>query len=155
MLIKPPDTIHTVRLLLRKPRREDARVMFAAYAQDTTVTRYLTWRPHTDISEAHAVVDGFLARWLEQTEFCWFLLARDTQEMVGSISARGEHHGFNLGFVLTQSRWSDSLMPEAITAVAEWAFSEPWVSRSGLFVTSRTTRLHVRWEKLDSKERAF
>jgi hypothetical protein len=43
--------------------------MFAAYAQDSMITRYLTFRPHTSPSEAHAVIEGFLARWQAQTEF--------------------------------------------------------------------------------------
>jgi len=89
----------------------------------------MTWRPHTNASEAHVVIEGFLARWQAQTEFCWFLFLHDTQEMVGCISARREDRGFNLGFVLARSRWGQRLMPEAINAVAQWAFTEPWVSR--------------------------
>jgi ribosomal-protein-alanine N-acetyltransferase len=124
-----PESLETTRLLLRKPQPGDAPLMFAAYAQDPSVTRYLTWRPHTDISEARDFVDSVLVRWLAETEFFWFLFARDVPEMVGAISARKEKRGFNLGFVLAQSRWGQGLMAEAVIAVTQWAFTEPWVSR--------------------------
>jgi ribosomal-protein-alanine N-acetyltransferase len=124
-----PELLETPRLWLRKPRREDAPLLFAAYAHDPEVTRFLTWRPHTDISESRGFVNGIVARWLANTEFCWFLFARDSREMIGCISARREDCGFNLGFVLAQSQRGQGLMPEAITAVVQWAFSEQWVSR--------------------------
>jgi RimJ/RimL family protein N-acetyltransferase len=103
--------------------------MFAAYAQDSMVTRYMTWRPHTSPSEAHAVIEGFLARWQARTEFCWLIFTRATAELIGSIGAGREDRGFNLGFVLARSWWGHGLMPEAITVVTQWAFSEPSVSR--------------------------
>jgi ribosomal-protein-alanine N-acetyltransferase len=124
-----PESLKTARLVLRRPQREDASLMFGAYAQDASVTRYLTWHPHTDISEARDFVDSVLAHWCAETEFCWFLFARDIGEMVGCIRARREHRGFNLGFVLARARWGQGLMPEAINAAAVWAFTEPWVSR--------------------------
>jgi ribosomal-protein-alanine N-acetyltransferase len=85
----PPESLETARLFLRKPRYDDAPLMFAAYAQDSMVTRYMTWRPHTSPSEAHAVIEGFLARWQAQTEFCWLIFTRATAELIGSIWAQG------------------------------------------------------------------
>jgi RimJ/RimL family protein N-acetyltransferase len=99
-VIAVPDEIHTERLLLRKPRATDAPLMFTAYAQDPAVTRYLMWRPHANIAETR-----------------------------GSIAARPENDGFNLGFLLARPHWGNGYMPEAIAAVLEWAFAEPWVSR--------------------------
>jgi RimJ/RimL family protein N-acetyltransferase len=103
--------------------------MFAAYAQDPVVTRYLAWRPHTDISEAHEAVARFLAGWEAQSEFYWFIFSRETDELVGAITARRKDDGFDLGFVLARAHWGQGFMPEAIPAVTEWAFSQPWVSR--------------------------
>src|SRR5438552_1698607 len=47
--IDPPKEFTTARLFLRKPRREDAPAMFAAYAQDPEVTKFLLWKPHADV----------------------------------------------------------------------------------------------------------
>ncbi len=116
-------------MLLRKPRAADAPLTFSAYAQDLAVTRYLTWRPHADIAETRAVIDRFLAVWERQEEFCWLLFTSDSGQMIGSIAARTEDDGFNLGFLLARSHWGSGYMPEAIAAVVDWAFTQPWVSR--------------------------
>jgi ribosomal-protein-alanine N-acetyltransferase len=128
-VIAVPDEIRTARMLLRRPRVADAPLMFSAYAQDLAVTRYLTWRPHGDIAETRAVIDRFLAAWERQEEFCWLLFTSDSGEMIGSIAARTEDGGFNLGFLLARSHWGSGYMPEAIAAVVDWAFTQPWVSR--------------------------
>ena len=128
-LIAAPNEIRTARLLLRKPRATDAVLMFTAYAQDPTVTHYLMWRPHGNIAETRAVIDRFLIEWERQEGFCWFLFTNDTGEMIGSIAARPETDGFNLGFLLARPHWGNGYMPEAIDAVVEWGFTEPRVSR--------------------------
>ena len=46
--LRPPDTFETARLRLRRPRMEDAPAIYARYASDTDVTRYLPWRPHRE-----------------------------------------------------------------------------------------------------------
>ena len=127
--IAAPDEIHTARMLLRKPRATDAQLMFTAYAQDPAVTRYLMWRPHANIAQTRTVIDRFLIEWEKQEGFCWFLFTNDTGEMIGSIAARPENNGFNLGFLLARAYWGNGYMPEAIAAVVAWAFTESWVSR--------------------------
>jgi len=127
--IATPDEIHTARMLLRKPRATDAQLMFTAYAQDPAVTRYLMWRPHPNIAQTRAVIDRFLIEWEKQEGFCWFLFTNDTGEMIGSIAARPENNGFNLGFLLARAYWGNGYMPEAIAAVVAWAFTESWVPR--------------------------
>jgi [ribosomal protein S5]-alanine N-acetyltransferase len=128
-VIAVPEEIRTARMLLRKPCAADAPLMFGAYAQDPAVTRYLAWRPHGDIAETRAVIDRFLAAWERQDEFCWLIFTGDAGEMIGSIGARTEDDGFNLGFLLARSHWGRGYVPEAITAVVDWAFTQPWVSR--------------------------
>jgi [ribosomal protein S5]-alanine N-acetyltransferase len=123
VVIQVPDEIRTARMLLRKSRLADAPLMFRAYAHDPAVTRYLTWRPNGEIAEMRAVIDRFLAAWERQDEFCWLLFTSEAQEMIGSIGARKEDGGFNLGFLLVRSHWGRGYMPEAIIAVVDWAFT--------------------------------
>ncbi|HEY4282990.1 MAG TPA: GNAT family N-acetyltransferase [Chthoniobacterales bacterium] len=123
-----PEFLETPRLFLRKPRCEDALLMFQAYAQDPAVTRYSMWRPHADISDSHAAIDRFLVCWESQISFVWFLFVRETNELIGSISARKEDQGFNIGYLLARAYWGRGLMPEAIMSVVRWAFTEPWVA---------------------------
>jgi RimJ/RimL family protein N-acetyltransferase len=61
--IVPPESLATERLFLRKPRPEDAALIFATYAQDPEVVRYLTFLPHREPNEADEVVRRFLENW--------------------------------------------------------------------------------------------
>lgn len=131
--IDPPIEITTPRLLLRKPRRQDAPAMFAAYAQDPEVTRFLRWKPHRDVSESYAVVDRFISQWDAKTEFFWFVFHNETRQLIGSFAARPETGGFNLGFLLARPYWGHGYIPEVITEVVNWTFTESSVLRVWAF----------------------
>ena len=72
-LMTPPETLRTARLVLRKPTRQDATLMFAAYGQDHEVARYVTWRPHTCVSDSEALIGRFLDSWRDGSGFHWLL----------------------------------------------------------------------------------
>lgn len=127
----PPEILRTARLVLRKPTREDAPLLFAAYAQDHDVARYLTWRPHTGVSESEAVIGRFLDVWRDGRGFHWLLFQEGGTELLGAIGVRGEAPQLELGYVLAQRYWGHGFMSEAVTAVVDWAFSEPSVFRIG------------------------
>jgi len=127
--IEAPVELTTARLFLRKPAREDAPGMFAAYAQDAEVTRFLLWKPHPDVSESYRVVDRFVSKWKSKAEFSWFIFPNDGQQLIGSIAARPKPGGFELGYVLARSEWGKGYMAEAIGAVVHWAFTDPSVFR--------------------------
>jgi len=59
--VKAPETIQTERLILRKPRTEDAPIIFEAYAQDPEVTRYLVWHPHQQVEETQKFISYCLS----------------------------------------------------------------------------------------------
>ena len=124
----PLESFTTKRLLLRKPRLEDASLIFAAYAQDPEVTRYLTFRPHRDLNDAHAAVDRFLKSWSSGKSYCWLIFRRENDELVGAISAR-EDQGINLGYLIARSSWGHGFMSEALRAIVEWAFAQPDIFR--------------------------
>jgi ribosomal-protein-alanine N-acetyltransferase len=126
--LKAPESFATARLLLRKPREEDAALIFAAYGQDPEVTRYLMWRPHRDLNDAQEAVGHFLEGWRSGKSFCWLLFHRDDDGLVGCVAARPEQ-GINLGYLLVRPFWGQGLMSEALAAVIGWAFSEPSVFR--------------------------
>jgi [ribosomal protein S5]-alanine N-acetyltransferase len=125
----PPETLQTSRLILRRPRGEEAPLIFRAYGQDAEVTRYLMWRPHQDVQEAQAAVERFLSGWAAGTQFCWLIFAREGNELAGSIAARRDENGVNLGYLLARPHWGRGLMTEAVAAVVRWAYSDPSVFR--------------------------
>jgi RimJ/RimL family protein N-acetyltransferase len=124
----PPESFLTARLHLRKPRFEDAPLIFAAYAQDPEVTRYLTFRPHREVREAEEAVERFLESWRTGKSYCWLIFSRDDEKLLGAIGARNDQ-GINLGYVLARPFWRQGFMSEALNVVVDWAFSVPSVYR--------------------------
>ena len=51
-----PNTFYTARLTLRLIMPGDAGPIFDGYAQDTTVTRFVIWRPHRSLSDTEAYI---------------------------------------------------------------------------------------------------
>ncbi len=126
--LTPPESMTTARLLLRKPRPEDAALIFAAYGQDPEVTRYLTFRPHRDASDARDAVDRFLEGWRTGKSYCWLIFRREDDELIGAIGARHDQ-GINLGYLIARPYWRRGFMSEAVGAIVEWAFAQPGIFR--------------------------
>jgi RimJ/RimL family protein N-acetyltransferase len=123
-----PESFTTERLLIRKPRAEDAALIFAAYAQDPEVTRYLAFRPHRDLKDAEEAVERFLEGWRSGKSYCWLIFHRYDKELVGAIAAR-EDQGINLGYLVARPYWRHGFMSEALSAIVEWAFAQSDVFR--------------------------
>src|SRR5688572_19288290 len=61
--VRAPDTIQTPRLVLRRPRPEDAEAIFARYASDREVTRYVGWPVHTSVEDTRTFLTFAAAEW--------------------------------------------------------------------------------------------
>jgi [ribosomal protein S5]-alanine N-acetyltransferase len=126
--VSPPESIQTARLLLRKPQPIDASLIFSAYASDPEVVRYLTFLPHRELSESEEAIQRFIDNWETGKTYHWLILRRDSDQLIGAISARREQ-GIVLGYCLARSFWGKGYMSEAVNAVTDWAFSDPTVFR--------------------------
>ena len=115
----PPESLATERLLLRKPRAQDAAPIFITYAQDPEVVRYLTFLPRRDLNDTVEVVERFLESWRAGKSYCWLIFRRDDEQLIGAISAR-EDQGINLGYLLARPFWGQGFMSEALGAIVEW-----------------------------------
>jgi len=124
-----PTELLTPRLRLRPTQAEDAEAIFAGFAQDAEVTRYLTWRPHTDISQTREFLAGRQAAWAKGDDLTWAIALRQADACIGLIGLR--RHGFkaDMGYVLARPFWGRGLMPEAARAVVDWAFVDPGIHR--------------------------
>ena len=130
--VRPPDLLLTPRLRLRPPVMDDAPRIFAAYAQDPEVTRYLLWRPHASLDETRA----FLRRCHDVREqgaaFPWVLTWREGAEagaVLGMVELRADGHRPDLGYVLARPYWGRGLMTEAVRAVIACALAQAGVPR--------------------------
>lgn len=126
---RPPLTFDTARLRLRPPSDADAPVVFAAWAQDREVTRYLTWRPHATVDESRAFLLRCEAAWRERTAFPWAIEIRESGQLVGMVEMRLRGPAADIGYVLARPCWGAGYMTEAAGAVVEWAIAQPTIYR--------------------------
>ena len=127
--MKPPEWIETERLVLRKPRLDDANGIFTGWAQDKEVTRYLTWRPHQRIDETNEFIKNCLSAWEHKTRFPYMITIKESANAVGMIDPRIEGTKVGIGYVAVRSHWGKGYIPEATRAIIEWAFQQPSIYR--------------------------
>lgn len=124
----PPETIETVRLLLRRPSEADAAEAFEAWTQDPETTRYLVWLPHDSVEETQAFFSWCDSGWEEGREFVWVFVEKASDRLVGSLAARPGPHGVDLGYLVAREWWGRGFMTEVLDAVVPW-----WLARDGVF----------------------
>ena len=130
---KGTKTIRTHRLVLRPFRADDAAAMFRNWANDPTVTEYLTWQPH----ESPAATAELLARWETQAAedpsfYEWAIELKDINEPIGSIAAMHVNESVEsaeLGWCIGRKWWGQGIMPEAGAAVIAYLFDEVGLNR--------------------------
>jgi [ribosomal protein S5]-alanine N-acetyltransferase len=124
-----PDGFQTRRLRLRPIGLGDARPIFDRYAQDPEVSRYLTWRPHTAVSQTEAYVRACLAATAQRT---YVLVGRTDDAVVGAFDLRRSGPArLGYGYVLARACWGRGLMTEALAEVVDWALRQPAIWRIG------------------------
>ena len=134
-MIRPPETFATARLTARLPRPEDAPALFAAYASDPEVTRYLAWPPYTKVEPLTDFLRDRAADWAraQSPHYAWLLCLRGTDTPIGSIGLMPDGGKVMYGYVLAKKFWGRRMMTEALTYVVDWAIAQPDVYRVWAF----------------------
>jgi ribosomal-protein-alanine N-acetyltransferase len=127
--MKMPEQIETERLVLRKPRLDDARAIFEGWAQDPEVTRYLTWSPHQRIEETQEFVQHCLSAWEHATRFPYMITLKENGQIIGMIDPRIEGPKVGIGYGAAPAYWGKGYVPEATRAIIDWAFQQPSIYR--------------------------
>ena len=127
---RPPSIMETERLLLRKPRIEDAATIFDRWVADEEVTRFMTWTPHKSIEETSTFIIRALKAWIEgQGEFVYIIEDRKTSEVMGSIGLRPAIMKAELGYCLARRYWNNGYMTEAVRGLIDWGLGSNRMQR--------------------------
>ena len=116
--------LKTPRLLLRKLKKQDA-FDFYRFAASETVTRYMLWNPHKDISESVASIEKSLTRYNEGTYYRWGIALQDTEQLIGIIDLLGfdeETNFCSFAYMIAEEFWGKGYGTEALKAVLDFAF---------------------------------
>ena len=125
----PPETLKTERLRLRKAKLSDAEAIFRQYAQDTEVTRYVSWRAHGSLDETVEYVRMCLLAWDVGKAYHWVIEQAEDKQVIGMIIARVNGEKWELGFVLARAHWGKGYMTEALKELIAWALRQKDIYR--------------------------
>ncbi|MGA2218075.1 MAG: GNAT family N-acetyltransferase [Terracidiphilus sp.] len=122
--MRAPETIHTARLLLRKPAATDAEAIFRRYASDPVVTRYLSWPTHRSVEDTEAFLAWSDAEWRRWPAgpYLAFALDERPEPLLGStgLAFQTVTHAIT-GYAIAQDAWGRGFATEALKAMVELA----------------------------------
>lgn len=127
--MNPPEIIETERLVLRKPRMDDALVIFETYAQDPEVTRYLVWRPHKDLQETEQFLLACGRLWRTGKDFAYAITLKEDDKLIGMFGLHPLKLKVEVGYALARPYWGQGYMTEVLRAVIAWVFAQPDIFR--------------------------
>jgi ribosomal-protein-alanine N-acetyltransferase len=134
-MICPPKTFATTRLSARPPRLDDAAAVFASYANDPEVTRYLSWPAYERLEPLKTFLAETISHWEKNTSpFSWLLCLKGSDRPIGSIGVTLERGEAMYGYVLAKKFWGRGLATEALTFLVEWALAQPQIHRAWAYV---------------------
>ena len=120
--MKAAERIETARLLLRRPRPEDAEAIFARYASDPGVTRYMSWPTLRSIEEARAFLERSDAEWRAWPAGAYLIERRAGGPLLGGTGLHFESPArAATGYILARDAWGAGYATEALHAIVELA----------------------------------
>ena len=139
---RPPPTFATARLFARPPSADDAEAVFAAYAGDPEVTRFLAWPAYTRVPPLADFLRECAAVWeAGRGHFAWLLCLKGTTTPIGSIGVTFEGGKAMFGYVLAKKFWHRGLAAEALTFLVDWSLAQPGIYRAWAFLRRGKPRL--------------
>jgi [ribosomal protein S5]-alanine N-acetyltransferase len=108
-------------LTLRAPRLSDAGAIFNTYAQHPEVTRYLLWKPHSDVKETGRFLVGCVAAWRNGGRFPWVITFRVRGGLAGMVELRVNVPHVRLEGVVARPHRGRGIAFEALRPLVEWA----------------------------------
>ena len=116
------EVIETERLVLRRPRASDAPAIFARYASDPEVTRYLSFPTHRSLDDTHAFISSSDVAWTQWPLGPYLVFARDGVTLLGGAGLGFETpYRAETGYVFAQDAWGRGYATEALEATVACA----------------------------------
>ncbi len=114
-------TLETERLILRPFTPLDAEDVFHNWANDSEVTRYLTWNPHTDISMTEYVIGRWMREYEDPKTVRFGIVNKVTGDLMGCIDVVRFLDGQpEIGYCSGRRFWGNGYMTEAAGRVIEY-----------------------------------
>lgn len=120
--MRAPELIQTPRLVLRRPRRQDADAIFVRYASDPEVTRYVGWPVHRSPEDTRHFLSYADAEWEAWPAGAYLVHARAGGDLLGATGLTFETPQRAMtGYVLARDSWGRGYATEALQAMVDLA----------------------------------
>lgn len=133
--------LHTPRLTLRPLTPEDAPAMFANWANDPEVTRWLRWDPHPDVDFTRRLLTAWAELYPNPDHYEWGVVETATGTLFGTIClmnpalgggtphSRWNNPGgttlpWEPGYCYGKAFWGKGYATEALQAVVDFWFGQ-------------------------------
>ncbi len=124
--------IDTKRLILRPFRISDAEKMFANWASDPEVTRFLTWPTHTSVDVTRKVLDHWVSSYEKPDYYQWAICLKENDEPIGSMAVVDGDFRIGraeIGYCISKNWWGKGITAEALQAVMDYLFGDVGMNR--------------------------
>ena len=120
--VKTSECIETSRLRLRRPISEDAEAIYARYASDPEVVRFMGWPLHRSLDDTRAFLKFSEAEWQRWSAGTYLIESRDDGRLLGSTGLSFETPTrASTGYVLARDAWGHGYATEALKGIIEVA----------------------------------
>ena len=113
--MKASERLETARLVLRRPAVKDVKTMFARYASDPDVTRFLGWPRHQSTADTRKFLRFSDAEWHHWPAGPYLVSSRETGALLGSTGLSFETpYRAVTGYALAKDSWGHGYATEAL-----------------------------------------
>lgn len=124
--------LETDRLLLRPLRLEDASAMYANWASDDEVARFVTWDTHETVEETQELM-AFWEKQYDRSDFyLWGMVLKETGQLIGTFAftdLSDRHQIAELGYAIGKAWWNKGYNTEAGQAILAFGFDQLGLNR--------------------------
>lgn len=129
---KGTQKIETERLILRKFKPSDSEYMFKNWATDSEVCKFLSWNPHSGLSETEQVVENWINTYMYDNYYNWAIELKEIGEIIGQISIMNLNEAYyscEVAYNIGRIFWGKEIMSEALRAVIIYMIKDIGINR--------------------------
>jgi RimJ/RimL family protein N-acetyltransferase len=118
--MRGPERFETDRLILRRPRLDDAAHVFERYAGDRDVSRYLAWQLHQSPDTTRRFLEFSDQEWQRWPAGPYLIESKSDGSLIGGTGFSFEtSYRASTGYVLAKDAWGQGFATEAVRAMVD------------------------------------
>ena len=97
--------------------------MYANWASDPEVARFLTWPTHSSVEVTKSLLADWIPGYEDGRYFNWVMEYKETGKAIGNISVvklNENTKAADMAYCMSRAYWGQGLMSEALNAVMDY-----------------------------------